>query len=199
MRVWISAAAELVLLQLLADAGDHGRTGDEHLRRILDDHRVVAGHDARRAEARGRAERQRDAGHRRQVLQHVDPFPPVIAGQQRMALGLDVFHRAAAAGAVDQAHDRQPQVARHALGGQRLLEDAGVVGAAAHGEIVARDHHPPPVDQRATEHEIRRGEVLQLAGLVIDADAGRGADLAEGVGIDQGASMRSRTVSLPWL
>ena len=67
------AAAETLLVDLLAEPGDDRRSRDEHLRRALHHHREVAAHDARRAESGHRAERERDDGNGREVGDDVVP------------------------------------------------------------------------------------------------------------------------------
>ena len=74
---------------------------------------------------------------------------------------------------------------RHLLGHQRLCRDRGIGRAAAHGEIVADHDHGAAVDLAAAEHAVRRRQVLEFAVLVVFGDAGDGADLVEGILVDQ--------------
>ena len=164
-------------------ARHHRRPGDEHVRGAFDHHRIVAGHKPRGAEARDRAEAERDHRHGRHVGH--DPVPRRIGRHVGVALRLDRLDRAAAAGAVHQAHQRQAQLVRHLLGHHLLLPDRRVGRAAAHREIVAADHDRPAVDPAAAEHEIRRLERLELAVLAVLGAAGERADLVEAAGIEQ--------------
>ena len=107
------------------------------------------------------------------------------AGEVGGAGRLDGLDRAAAARALDDAHDRQAEFARHLFRHQRLGGDRGVGGAAADGEIVADDNDRPAVDQPAAEHAIRRRERGEVAGGIILGLAGDGADLVEASRIDE--------------
>ena len=61
------AAAERLLVDVLAELRDDRRARDEQLRCALDHHAVVARDDTRRAESGDGAEAQRDDGHRGEV------------------------------------------------------------------------------------------------------------------------------------
>ena len=74
---------------------------------------------------------------------------------------------------------------RHLFGHQRLGRDRGVGRTAAHGEIVADHHHGAAVDLAAAEHAVGRRQVLEFAVFVVFGDAGDGADLVEGILVDQ--------------
>ena len=165
-RAWIVGAAELLLGDLAAErAAHHGRPGDEELRRLARHHREMRRRDARRAEARHRTQRRRDHRHRREQLHRdleVRDVGHVGAAHLRVRL-----HRSAAAGAVDQPHERQPQVARRLLGPAHLVADRAVGGATAHGEVVAADDDRAAVDAAASAHEVRRRERLRLTGVVV--------------------------------
>src|SRR5262249_18999801 len=89
----------------------------------------------------------------------------------------------AAAASFDDADDRQAEIMRHLLRHQRLGRDRGIRRAATHGEIVADHDHGAAVDPGAAEHAVGRGQVPELAGLVIFAGAGHGAGPVEGLGI----------------
>jgi len=102
-----------------------------------------------------------------------------------VALQFQVLYRAAAARAVDQAHERQAQVAGHALHRKELVLDAAIVGAAAHGEIVAGDGHRAPVDAPAAEDQVGRREIGQRAVSAVLRDAREAADLVEGTFVQQ--------------
>ena len=182
------APAEFVLLELAMRPLHHRRTRDEHLRGVLDHHRVVARHHARRAQARDRSERER---HHRDLGKIVGPpVPEKGLGHRRMALQLEVLHRAPAARAVHEAHQRQPQVAGEAFDGEQLVLDAAVVGAAAHREIVAGHRHRPPVDTSAPVNEVGRREVDELArarifSFTVFRPARQAADFVERARIEQ--------------
>ena len=99
--------------------------------------------------------------------------------------GLDGFHRATAAGALDDADDRQAKLGGHLLGHQRLLANGGIGGAAPHGEIVAHHHDRPAVDARTAKYAVRRRELLKLVLRVVTRPPGDRADFMEAAGIDQ--------------
>ena len=140
-----------------------------------------------RAEPRDRAQAKRDDRHVREILRRIaiPARAADAAGQIGRALGLDGFHRTAAAGAFDDADDRQTKIVRHFLRHQRLGRDRGIRRAAAHGEIVADHDHGAAIHLAAAEHAIGWRQVLQLAVVVIFSDAGDRADFVEAFGIDQ--------------
>ena len=179
-------AAELLLGALLAEPVDHRRPGDEHRRRLLHHQRVVAGRQARRAEARHRAEAQRDDGDQ----PHVDRAQMQAgrrrdaAGQVGVALRLDGLDRAAAARAFDDADDRHAELRRHPFRHLILLADRCIGRAAAHGEIVAEDDHRTAVDPAAAEHAVARDEVDHVAVFVVLRLAGDAAELVERAGVE---------------
>ena len=162
-------AAELEAVEMLRPVGgqrvDDRRPGDEQRRGFLGHHRVVARRQARRAEPGHRAEPERDDRHeahirRRVVIGQVRADP---ARQVGAPGGLDRLDRAAAARALDDADDRQPQIVRHLLGHQRLFADRRVGRAAAHREIVADDDDRAAVDPGAAHHAVRRHQLDQPA------------------------------------
>ena len=112
-------------------------------------------------------------------------LPSRIERDERAALGLERLHRAAAARAVDQADDRQPELARHSLRVHLLLEDRRVGGAAAHREVVAGHDDRSAVDAAPPHHEVRGRHVDDVAVVVVGGAAGERADLVEGSGIEQ--------------
>ncbi len=177
------AAAELLLGHRLAEAGNHRRAGDEHLRPFPHDQRIVAGRHPRRAEPGDRPEREGDHGHRPHVVD--DEIPRRIRGYVRVAVALQRAHRAAAAGTLDEADQRQPQLVRHLLGGDLLGLDPGVGGAAAHREIVADDDDAPPVEAGPAEHDVGGSEGLEAAAGTVLRLAGDGADLVQAARVDQ--------------
>ena len=150
----------------------------------LDHHRVVTRHRARGAEAGHRAQREADTP---------APSPDcTTTAPSRDCAGCTCgrsdrrsSHRAAAAGAVDQAHDRQAQLVRHLLGTDLLLPNRGVRRAAAHREVVAGRDHVAPVDLAAAEDEVARREALELAVHVVTGASADGADLVERVRVEQ--------------
>ena len=153
-------AAEFLFCQVLTEPFHHRRAGDEHRRRLGHDG-IVAGGEPRRAKARDRAEPEADHRHARHVRRRV-PVPARAAdaaGQIGRALGLDGLDRAAAAGAFDDADDRQAEIMRHLLGHQRLRRDRRIGRAAAHGKIVADHDDRAAVDLAAAEHAVRRRQV----------------------------------------
>ena len=178
--------AELLLGALLAEPIDHRRPGDEHRRHVLHHQRVVAGRKPRRAKTCDRAKAERDDGHQPHVLRtqvqargHCD-----AAGQVRVTLGLDRLDRAAAARTLDHADDRHAELGRHLLGHLVFCADRCVRRAAAHGKIVAKDHHRAVVDLAAAEHAVAWHEVDHVALLVVLGLAGHRAELVERAGIE---------------
>jgi hypothetical protein len=65
-----------------------------------------------------------------------------------------------------------------------LLEDRGVGGAAADGEVVAAYHDRAAVDAPTAHHEVRRGQLGEPALLVVAAASGQRAHLVERSGIE---------------
>src|SRR6185436_10307032 len=176
-------AAELVLGELLAEALDHRRAGDEERREILHHDRVVRRGEVGGAEAGDRAEAERHARDRRHVAH--DPLPAVDPRHIGAARRLDRLHGAAAAGALDQSDQRQAQVVGHPLALVVLAANGRVGRAAAHGEVVAADHDRPPVDLGAAEHEVRRRERDEIILRVVSRAAGDLADLVEAAGVGE--------------
>ena len=176
-------AAELLLGHRLAEPRDDGRAGDEHLRPALDDERIMAGGDARGAEPRHRAERQGDDRHRPHIVD--DEVPRRVGGDVGVAVGLQRAHRAAAAGALDEADQRQAELVGHLLGGNLLGLDPGVRRAAADGEIIADDDDAAPVEPRPPEHHVGGAEGGQPAVAVVFRLAGDGADLVQAAAVEE--------------
>src|SRR5690606_33504040 len=67
-----------------------------------------------------------------------------------------------------------------------FLAQAAVVGAAAHGEVVACDEDFAPVDGGAAADHVGRGQADQPAFGVVLGEAGGRADLVEAARVDQG-------------
>lgn len=176
-------AAQLLLGHRLAQARHHRRAGGEHLRDALDHQRVMAGDQARGAQAGDRAQAERDDRHFREIV--ADLLPAGIARHIGAACLFVRFDRAATAGAVDQPHDGNAELAGHPLGDHLLLVDRRVGGAAAYGEVVAAHRHRPALDAAATTDEVRGLEVEQLAVPVVLRLAAQRADLVEAAGIEQ--------------
>src|SRR2546426_2121497 len=176
-------AAELLLADLLADAAlDDRRAGDEELARLPDHEREVRGHDAGRTEAGDRA--HAGAHHRHLGEEGDDHVPGRVRGHVGALHLVERLDAAAAARAVDEADDGQPQLARHELAVALLVGDRRVGGAAADREVVAADDDTAAVDPSGTQHEVRRHDLDQAAVLVAGF-AGQRARLVEGTGIEQ--------------
>ena len=141
----------------------------------------------RRAQPRHRTKPQGHHRHPRKIrgCVRVPAGATDAAGQVGRAFCLDGFHRAATAGALDQADDRQAEIVRHFLGHQGLCGNRGIRRAAAYREIVADHDHGAPVHPAAAEHAIGGRHVRELAVLVIFTAAGYGADLVKAFGIEQ--------------
>ena len=179
-------AAELGLLQRLPKPRHHRGTCDEH-RRLLGHDGIMARRQARRAEPRDRTKPERHDGHMREIFGHVIEAARAAdaAGQVRRALRLDRLHRAAAAGPLDHANDRQTKRVRRLFRHQRLRRDRSIRGTAAHGEIVADHNHRPAVDLGAAEHAVGRRHRLQVSVRLVLAETGDRAGLLERPLVDQ--------------
>ena len=97
----------------------------------------------------------------------------------------DVGAERGAAGAVDQAHDRDAQIARHHLGADLFFLESAVRRAATHREIIARHHDGAAVERAASHHEVGRHEIRDIACRVIARLAGDTANLAERAGVEE--------------
>lgn len=166
---------------------DHRRPGDEQRRGLLGHDRIMARRHARRAQPGDRAEPQRHDRHQAQVrcgvvVRQVRADPP---GQIGAPCRLDRLDRAAAARALDNADDRQPEIVRHLLRHQRFFADRRIGRAAAHREIVAGDDHRAAVNRRPAEHIVRRRQLDQVALVVVTRATGDRADLVKAAGIGQ--------------
>src|SRR5689334_7999688 len=93
------------------------------------------------------------------------------AGQIGRALGLDGLDRTATTGALDDADDGQAEIMRHLFRHQGFCRDRSVRRTAADRKVVADHDYSTAVDLAAAEHAVRRRYVLELALLVIFADA----------------------------
>ena len=167
-------AAEAFLVDILADRPGDGRACDEHLGQTLHHDRKVARGDTACAEASAGSKRQRDDRRARHVGDQ--PFPGWRCRNVGARVLLERFHRAAAARAVDHAHDRHAVLVGHLLGHQHLAGNGGVRRAAAHGEIIAQDDGRPPVKRGAAKHH-RGGE--EFGDLLVRAVARLARDLAD--------------------
>ena len=183
-RVWSARAAQLLLVgpSPMAPATTGGpATNICALPRTITE-KCEADH-ARRAQPRHRAQRGADHRHPREVLERqLEPGDERHVGE---AHRLDRLHAAAAAGAVHQPHEREPQLVRHALGVDHLLPDGRVGGAAAHREVVALHHGAPPVDAPVAHDHVRGRELRQLAVVAVLALARQRAGLVERAGVEQ--------------
>ncbi len=137
----------------------------------------------RGAEASHGAEPEHHARYGGDVRDH--PFPARHAGHVGAAGRLDGLDRAAAARALDQTDERQPQLVGHLLAQQMLLLDRRVGRATAHGEVVSADDDGATVDTGATEDEVRRREARQIIGAVIGRLARDLAELVERAGVHE--------------
>lgn len=121
----------------------------------------MAGDRPRRAEPRGRPERERHHRHGVEVRHHIAPARH--GGDIGRADLFERFHRAAAARPVNHADDRELQLVRHHLGLHHLARNPRIRRAAANGEVVCRGDHGAAIDQRLAEQEGGRGDALQIA------------------------------------
>ena len=154
------------------------------------------GDDARGAEpgARARAPRRRP-GRVREVLDRQRPSRG--AGHVGEAHRLERLDAAAAAGAVDEAHERDAQLVREPLGLDHLLPDRGVGGAAAHGEVVALDDRAPAVDPALADDHVRGQEVARARRPRRSRPCRRARRSRGSVPASNRRSIRSRTVRRP--
>ena len=112
-------------------------------------------------------------------------LPARIERHEGAALGFQRLHRSAAARTVDEPHDRDAQIVRHAFGVHLLLEDRRVGRTAAHGEVVAADHDGASVDAPTAHDEVRRRGVDEIAVVVVRRAPGERADLVKRVRVEQ--------------
>ena len=182
-RLRASAAERLLVGRLAHRRRYHRRAGDEQLAAAAHDHGEVRRHHARRPEPRHGPERRGHHGHDRHVL-HGDLHPGHVrhVGEAHLLERLD---RAAAARAVDEPRQRQPQVVRHPLRVDHLLPDRGVRGAAADREVIRLHDEPAPVGLALPDDHVGRHERLELAVGAVARDAGQRARLVEGPRIEQ--------------
>ena len=177
-------AAELLLLDLAAEGSVHDRgAGDEELARSAHHHGEVGRRDAGRAQPGDGAQGGRDDGHERKQLDRDVPI-----GIRRHIRSLERGVRpdaAAAAGAVDETDERQPQLSGGAFAPAHLVADGAIGRAAAHGEVVGADDDGPAIDRAAPGDEVRRGEGLYPALFVVFNLACQRADLAERAVVQQ--------------
>ena len=126
--------AEFLLAARLAQPLHDRRAGHKDGREVLDHDGIMARRQPRRAKAGDRAQAQRHHRHRPMFGAHRSNDGPLAqpAGQIGPALGFDRLDRPAAAGALDQPDERQPQLRRHLLRQSRLPLDRGIRRAAAH-------------------------------------------------------------------
>ena len=94
-------------------------------------------------------------------------------------------HAAAAAGAVDEADDREAELARGLLAPAHLVADGAVGGAAADGEVIAADDDRPAIDGPPAGDKVGWCEGLDLAVLVVLDSACERADFSKGSGIEE--------------
>ena len=171
------------------------RAGHEQLRGVPDDHREVRADHARGAEPGHRPERRGRHRHDREVLHH-----EVEAGQRRHVREAHLLERldaAAAARAVHEPDERQPQVVRHALGVDGLLPDRGVGGAAADGEVVALHDRAAAVDASLADDRVRGQELASARRRRRRSPRPASAPVSWNVPSSNSRSIRSRTVSRP--
>ena len=152
------------------------RPGDEQLPGTGDQDVQMRHHRPRRAQPGDRAEAQRHHRHRGQVVHH--QIPAGVGRDVGEPVLLQHFDAAAAPGPLDQPDQRHPQLVGEPLGVDLLLHDPGVGRTAAHGEVVAAEHHAAPLEPRGADHEVGRGEAGQLT-VHIGRRPGQRADLVE--------------------
>ena len=97
----------------------------------------------------------------------------------------DVLDRTAATRAVNQPHQRNPQVIGHLFGEDHLVADGAIVGAPPHREVVPHHHGRLGVDACSAHDHIGGHHILELSILVVLTCASQHADLDEGVWVSQ--------------
>ncbi len=142
----------------------------------------MAGDETRGAETRNRTEAKTHDRNGGEIVD--DVFPALHVGHIGALIDFQRLDRTAAAGAVDQTHDRQLQLVGHLLGIDLLGADRGIARAAAHGEIITADDNGTAVDAAAPHDEVAGKKFGHLTGFVVGRLAGDAADLVEGAGIE---------------
>jgi hypothetical protein len=125
---------------------------------------------------------ERHADHRHGV-QQVLRRPGGVLGD----LGAADLHQQldAAAGRVDQAHQRHAQLVGQALDVDPLVGDRAFGAAGLDGEVVDVQRHLAPVDAASADDRVGRVGVLVAALGVVVALAGQRAHLVEAAGVDE--------------
>ena len=176
--------AEFFLCDLLAErALHHGRACGENLAGVLHHHRPVRQDRAARRTACRRAEHSAD--HRHLAHQLHGALEAVHAREDRMAPAVDGGD--AAAGTVDQVHERQAVLVSQVLDKAALpalLAVAAPTGAAAHREVLAANGDRAVADRGQPHHVGRWRHANQHVALVA-ALARELAHLLERARIDQ--------------
>ena len=175
-------AAERLLVDRGAHAGalDDRRAARHHLALALEHHREMRGCGLDRAQAGARPHRDgRDRDHA-ELLGHQ---PGRVAGDLGAAHLLDQAH--AAAGALDEADQRQAVLERVVLGVDPLVGYRRVGGPAADREVVDVERDLAPADPGGTDDGVGRRDLLQAPVGVVLGFSGEHADLEPRAGIDQ--------------
>ena len=176
--------AELLLRQVLAGAAaHHRRPGGEELADAGHHDRQMRHDQPGRAEADRRSEASRDHRHQRQVVDH--GIPGRVNRHVGVAGVVGGLHAAAAAGPVEQPHDRQPQVVRVLLGEDLLGVDRRVSRPAPDREVIGPEQHRPAVDPGRPGDEVGWQHRDEPAFGVVAAEPGQHADLGEAARIGQ--------------
>ena len=181
-------AAQVVLVDVDAvGLLDHRRPGREDLGLVTHHDREVRQQHLDRAQAGAGAQRHADHRH---GLQQFHPGPGGIArdlGRGHLLQQLD-----AAAGGVDQAHQRHLLGQRHALGVDPLVGVRALGRAGAQRVVVGRDDDAAAVDAAAADDGVDGLQVEQAALGVVAAAAGDATDLAEAAAVQQGGDALAR-------
>ena len=173
--------AQRVLVDGLAIGLQHHMgPGGHHLCLPAHHHREVRGQHLDRTLPRAGSERHADHRHR---LEQFVGRPARVFGN----LGATDLHQQldAAAGRIHQADDGHAQLVRQALDVDPLVGDGGLGGAGADREVVHVQRHLAPLDAPGADDGIRRVDALEGAFAAVMAFAGKAAELAEAVGVQQ--------------
>ena len=68
----------------------------------------------------------------------------------------NILNRASSARTVDEAHQRNAQIARHLFGKNHLVTNSTIICTAAHSEVIAHQYNRSLIDLSATNDDVRR-------------------------------------------
>ena len=68
----------------------------------------------------------------------------------------NILNRASSARTVDEAHQRNAQIARHFFGKNHLVTHCAIICTAPYGEVITHQYDRPLIDLSATNDDVRR-------------------------------------------